>query len=173
MVNVLGKAQEISQIGKSIREKQKNISVIEVFYTWDILTSKYDLTESTEKFMHYADDAGLKLVMGQILKLIRQGITTCENLLEEYGVPFPPRPPEVTKGATEIESITNNYIYNSSFDGLQMIIPVLTTAYMLSTSPQVRGDFRNILDDHLNVYSEVLEYGKLKDYIQDAPIYMR
>lgn len=114
MVDVMDKLHEITEMGKSTREKQPLINVSEVFYIWDIQVVKFDMLESMHIIENFVEDADLKYITGKLIDGLQTGIDTMEKLIKDYGIPFPVRPPVTSKTTTMLEHFTDRFIYEES-----------------------------------------------------------
>lgn len=171
MLNLFDKLQRLSEMGRSSREKQELINVNEVFYIWDIVVNKYDILETIQIEAKYIHDKDLALLNGKMTSILTSGIEELEKLLHEYDIPFPERPPLQAKTTANVEDIRDRYIFTSMYESIHSFFPILGSAFMNSTSPKIR----RILQDHLlltmDFHNLLVEYGKLKGYLPQAPAY--
>lgn len=171
MVDLLDKWQKITELGKPVREKQNLVNVSEVFYIWDILLTKLDIMETIQIIENLIDDTDLKYIKGQVVKGLQTGITEMEKLMNDYGIPFPLRPPAGSNSPACLECITDRYIYNVLFEAIQAFFPILSSGFMNSTSPKVRKAFKSHLLLTLELQELIVEYGKLKGFLNEPPVY--
>ena len=171
MVDFMDKFQKIAEIGKSTREKQRTINASEVFYVWDILVTKLDIMESVRILENMIDDKDLKFISGQLVDGLQAGIIDMEKLMSDYTIPFPARPPADSNTTINLEYITDRFIYQNIFEGIQSFFPILATGFMNSTTPEVRKGFKNHLLLTIELQELIVEYGKLKSYLNQPPVY--
>ncbi|MEW5953844.1 MAG: hypothetical protein AB1815_08950 [Bacillota bacterium] len=171
MVDVMDKVQKLTEIGKSIRDKQRVINVNEVFYVWDILVTKLDIMETVQISENFIDDNDLKYIAGILADGLQTGIADMERLLNDYGIPFPVRPPAGNNTAVNIEFIKDKDIYYGLFEGIQALFPILASGFMNSTTPVVRKAFKNHLLLSMEILETIVEYGKLKGFLDTPPVY--
>lgn len=171
MVDIMDKIQSITEIGKTTSEKQKNINISGVFYIWDVLIIKYDILETISILRNFIDDNDLKFIVGQVTKSLETGIEHMEELMDDYGIPHPIRPPVDNKTTIKLEHFTDRYIYESIFEGVQSFFLVLSSGFMNSTAPKIRKAFKEHLYLTLELQDLIVEYGKLKGFINEPPNY--
>jgi len=171
MVDIMDKLQKIAEIGKSAKEKQEAINVSEAFYVWDILVAKLDIMEAIQILENLIDDKDLKFIAGQLVKGLQKGIADMERIMNDYGIPFPVRPPAGINNTTSSEYITDRLIYQNVLEGIQTFFPLLSSGFMNSTTPIVRKAFKNHLLLTIELQELIVEYGKLKGYLNEPPVY--
>lgn len=167
----MNKLQAITDIGKSTREKQKNINVSEVFYAWDIMAAKLDIMETVQIIENFIDDIDLKFIAGQLADGLQSGLTDMERIMVNYGIPFPMRPPVSSNTTFVLEQFTDRDIYLSIFEAIQSFFPILGSGFMNSTNPQIRKSFKNHLLLTMELQELIVEYGKLKGFYNEPPVY--
>lgn len=171
MVDVMDKLQKITEFGKSTRDKQRYINVSEVSYIWDILVIKLDIMETTQIFKNFIDDNDLKFINHQVVTALQTGINDMENLMNDYGIPFPARPPAGNKSTIHLEFYTDKFIFQNLHEAIQAFFPILATSFMQSTTPKIRKVIKNHLLLTLELHEQIVEYGKLKGFLNEAPVY--
>lgn len=171
MVDILDKVQKIADIGKSTEEKQSVLNVSEVFYIWDIMVAKLDILDTMQIFNNYIEGKDLKYIAGKLVDGLETGVKDMEKLMNEYGIPFPIRPPAGSNTSVDMEHFTDRYIYNNIFEGIQSFFPILGSGFMNSTSPKVRKAFKNHLLLTIELQEIIVEYGKIKGFLNEPPTY--
>lgn len=167
----MDKIQNLTNLGKTTCEKQKIINVSEVFYIWDILLTKLDILETIQILEDFIEDADLKFINGQVTNVITTGIIDMEKLIGDYGIPFPERPPFGKNAAENIEQVTDRYVYQALFEAIQAFFPILASGFMNSTTPQIRKAIKNHLLVTIELQELMVEYGKLKGFLNEPPVY--
>lgn len=170
-MDIMEKVQKITELGKSAREKQKFINVSEVFYIWDILVMKLDIMETVQIFDDFIKDYDLKIIKDEVVTGLQTGINDMEKLMTEYSLPFPARPPAGSNTSDSLEDITDRDIFQSLFEAVQAFFPVLSGGFMNSTSPKIREAFKDHLLVTLELHEVLVEYGKLKGFLNEPPVY--
>ncbi|HWI55406.1 MAG TPA: hypothetical protein VNT57_06920, partial [Desulfobacteria bacterium] len=134
IVDVMDKIQKIAQIGKSAREKQSIINVVEVFYVWDILVTKLDVLENIEIFENMIEDTDLKLINHQVKDTLTGGIKDMEKIMHTYDLPFPSRPPTAVNSTVRLENVTDRDIFQMLYEAVQAFFPIMGIGFMQSTT---------------------------------------
>ncbi|KAF1084155.1 hypothetical protein SPSYN_02559 [Sporotomaculum syntrophicum] len=171
MVDVMDKIQKIREIGKSTKERQQYINVSEVFYVWDVLVTKSDIMECIQVTGNFAEDKDLRLIIDKVTAVIKEGMASMESIMSNYGIPFPSRPPAAINTTAKLEHITDRFVYQTLFIGIQSFFHILAGAFMQSTSPIVGKTFKNHLITTMEVHEILIEYGRLKGYLNIPPTY--
>ncbi|KLU64265.1 hypothetical protein DEAC_c38980 [Desulfosporosinus acididurans] len=171
MVDIMDKVQKIAEIGKSSREKQRIINVIEVFYIWDVLVTKLDALESIQIFEHMIEDNDLKIIKNKVKDGLFLGINDMEALMRDYDLPFPIRPPADVSSTVQIEAVNDRDIFLMFYEVIAAFFPILGIGFMQSTTPDVRKGLKNHLLLTIELQEMLVEYGKLKGYLNQPPVY--
>ncbi|MGI6066407.1 MAG: DUF3231 family protein [Bacillota bacterium] len=162
---------KISNFNKSLRDKQRTINVSEVYHLWDHLVQRYNVIYITNLLNSFIKDDDLKLVLNSGIKTLAKHISLLEKELLIYGIPLPLRPPKQTQKTINFELMSDRQIYRRILRGIQAFLPVHNMAFIHSTSPKIRDLFLSFMKEELKIYDEYLEYGKLKNYLINPPIY--
>lgn len=167
----LQQLQKLNESGLSTKEKQHLINVSEVFHLWNHLVQRYYVVSVTNTLEAYAKDNEFKIILGVGRKTIQEHIDFLEKEMMAYGIPLPIRHPKQTKITSNLEQISDRYIFRRIFRGIQGFLPTHTLAFVHSTSPNIRQVFMNFLVEEMKVYDRMVEYGKLKGYTINPPTY--
>lgn len=171
MVDIMDKLQKITDIGKSIREKQRIINVVEVFYIWDVLVTKLDALETIQIFEHMIEDKDLTIIKNKVKEGLLIGIDDMDALMRDYDLPFPMRPPVDVSSTVHIEAISDRDIFQMFYEVIAAFFPILGVGFMQSTTPDVRKSLKNHLLLTLELQEMLVEYGKLKGFLNQPPVY--
>lgn len=162
---------KFTELFKSTKDRQRDINVSEVFHLWNHLVQRYSVINVTNTLEFFVKDDDLRA----ILKIGRNTLTNNVKVLEQemmlYGIPLPTRPPKQITTTAAIEQISDRYAYRRVLRGIQAFLPTHTMAFIHSTSPKIRDLFMTILVEELKIYDKFLEYGKLKEYLIQPPVY--
>lgn len=171
IVDLMDKLHKITTIGLSTREKQKFINVSEVFYAWDVLTLKLDILETVQLTENFVDDIDLKYILGKIVDGLQSGINDMEYIMINYGVPFPIRPPAGSNITLTLEQLSDRDVFQALFEAIQAFFPILSSGFINSTSADIRKSFKNHIITTMELQEMLVEYGKLKGYLHEPPVY--
>lgn len=167
----MDKLQKLTNIGLSTREKQRFINVNEVFYAWDVLTLKMDILETVQLKENFVDDIDLRYILGKVVDGLQSGINDMEYIMINYGVPFPIRPPAGSNITISLEQFSDKDIFQTLYEAIQSFFPILSSAFINSTIPDIRKAFKNHLLTTMELQELLVEYGKVKAYLYNPPAY--
>ncbi|MCO1604030.1 DUF3231 family protein [Desulfosporosinus nitroreducens] len=171
IVDLMDKFQKIADIGKSAREKQRIINVVEVFYIWDVLVTKLDALETIQIFEYMIKDNDLTLIKNRVKEGLLAGIDDMEALMRDYDLPFPMRPPADVSSTVQIEIVSDRDIFQMLYEVIAAFFPILGIGFMQSTTPDVRKGLKNHLLLTIELQEMLVEYGKLKGFLNQPPVY--
>jgi spore coat protein CotF len=171
IAGITEKIQKLHELGKSCEEKQALINVSEVFYIWDIMVMKMDILETVRIMENLIGDNDLKFIAAQLKKGLLSGIEDMEKIMKEYSIPFPVRPPAGINTVNSIEDFSDKIIYEGLFEGIQSFFFVLASGFMNSTSPKIRNAIKGHLILTIQLQELIVEYGKLKGFLNAPPVY--
>lgn len=162
---------KISEMNKSLSDKQRTINVSEVYHLWNHLMQRYNVIFVTNLLNSFVKDNDFKLVLDSGNKVLTKHTKLLEKELLNYGIPLPLRPPKQTQKTVDSELISDRQIYRRILRGIQAFLPVHTMAFIHSTSPKLRDLFMSFMGEEMKIYDEYLEYGKVKNYLIRPPVY--
>lgn len=170
-MDIMDKVQKLSEIGMSAKDKQGLINVSEAFYAWDIMVTKLDILDTLHILQNFIDDIDLRLISNQVIAALKSGIKGMEKIMDRYGVPFPIRPSVGSKTTMTMEYYTDRYIFHNLHESILAFFPVLAQGYMQSTVPYAKKEFKKHLTTTMELHEELIEYGKLKGFLNEPPVY--
>lgn len=171
IVDLMDKFQKVADIGKSAREKQRIINVVEVFYIWDVLVTKLDALETLQIFEHMIEDNDLTIIKNKVKEGLLIGIDDMEALMRDYDLPFPMRPPADVSSTVHMEAVSDRDIFQLFYEVIAAFFPILGIGFMQSTTPDVRKGLKNHLLLTMELQEMLVEYGKLKGFLNQQPVY--
>lgn len=171
IVDLMDKLQKVAAIGKSAREKQRIINVVEVFYIWDVLVTKLDALETIQIFEHMIEDNDLTIIKNKVIEGLVIGIDDMEALMRDYDLPFPMRPPADVSSTIHLEAVSDRDIFQMFYEVIAAFFPILGIGFMQSTTPDVRKGLKNHLLLTMELQEMLVEYGKLKGFLNQPPVY--
>lgn len=170
-MEILQLLENIIDIGKSPQLLQKEMNILEVSHLWTELTSRYYVIEETQILLNYVEDADLKVVMELGIKRLNKQINQLEKWMKNYAIASPNRPSAVLNDVVKPELISDRYIFQRIFSGIQAFLNVHIDAFKESPSPKLREVFKDYLIEEINIYDKVYEYGKLKNWVSEPPAF--
>lgn len=170
-MKILKYIQQITELGMSTRDKQRNINVSEVYHLWNHLILRYNVIHLTNLLESCVNDADLMLVLKNGINTLEKDVKILEKEMLVYGIPLPVRPPKQVQTTSNLEEISDRYIFRRILRGIQAFLPTHTMAFIHSTSPKIRELFMSFLIEEMKLYDKFIEYGKLKGYEIKPPLY--
>ena len=167
----MDKLQRVAEIGKSTTQKQRIINVVEVFYIWDVLITKFDALETLQIFENMIEDNDLKFIKNKVKEVLVVGIDDMEALMRNYDLPFPMRPPADVSSTVHVEAVSDRDIFQMFYEVIAAFFPILGTGFMQSTTPKVRKGLKDHLLLTIELQEMLVEYGKLKGFLNQPPAY--
>ncbi|MDD4402319.1 MAG: DUF3231 family protein, partial [Desulfitobacteriaceae bacterium] len=149
------------------------ITVAEVWHLYKHLIMRYKVLETTKTLKNYVKFSDFKVVIRIGIKGLQEQVDLIENLMNEYGIPLPERPPVDFRSVSILEIITDRYIFRRIFRGIQFFIPFHASAYIQSTTPKLREFFKKMLIEEISIYDKFVEYGKTRGFEYVPPIYKK
>lgn len=170
-MKILRYVGKISELGKSTREKQKNLNVSEAFHLWNHLVQRYSVLHVTNTLGSFAKDEDFKLIIQIGQNTLNNHIDLLEKEMMKYGIQLPIRPPKQATDPADLELISDRHIFRRILRGIQGFLPVHAMALIHSTSPKIRDMFMTFMIEEIKLYDKFLEYGKIKEYVIKPPMY--
>ncbi len=171
VATITEKIQKLQDLGKPSIEKQAIINVSEVFYVWDIMVMKMDILHTVRIMESLIVDSDLMFIANQLGKGLETGIAQMERIMNDYSIPFPLRPPAASTAISTLEDFSDKTIYETLYEGIQSFFFVLASGFMNSTSPKVRKALKDHLLLTMQLQELIVEYGKIKGYLNVPPVY--
>ncbi|WP_347488566.1 DUF3231 family protein [Desulfoscipio sp. XC116] len=170
-MEILQLMEKIIDIGKPSRVLQEEINILEVSSLWIELTYRYDVIEETQILLNHVKDVDLKLVMELGLKRLNKQINILENWMKDYAIPTPDRHRAAVNTVVKAEDVSDKYVFLRIFSGIQAFLNIHIEAFRQAPSPKIRKLFKDFLLEEVDIYDKIYEYGKLKNWISEPPVY--
>ena len=161
--------ERLGYMGKSTSDKQKMLSIGEVYSIWKLLVMRYDALISTKTYLDLVKDSDLKKVIRDGIEVLETQIDVLERLTKEFSIPMPDRPPKDSNIVLDVNAVTDKFVYRAIFDSMSNMMFKHISNYQRANSSYLRDIFRRFLNQELDLYDGLYEYGKLKSYLQEVP----
>lgn len=171
VAGITEKLQQIHDLGKSSVEKQALMNVSEVFHVWDIMVMKMDILHTVRINQTLIGDSDLKFIATQLAKGLEEGIKHMDEIMREFSIPFPVRPPAASTAISSLEDFSDKTIYETLYEGIQSFFFVLASGFMNCTTPKVRKAIKDHMLLTMQLQELIVEYGKLKGFLNEIPAY--
>jgi hypothetical protein len=95
-----------------------------------------------------------------------------EKELQYFGIPIPNAPGEVTITPDNTEMLNDDHMFRTLIDGMQgALIIHIQPLKECSLNDRVRGIFKKLLLEELDVIDDLYKYGKIKGWFHSVPTY--
>ena len=132
-MDILKRINQAGELGMSAKEKQRSINVSEVFHLWSHLLQRYNVIHLTNILEQHARDDDLRLALNAGRKILGSHITRLEKEMMNFGIPLPVRPPKQIENTSNIEAVTDRFIFRRILRGIQSFLPTHMMAFIHST----------------------------------------
>lgn len=170
-MKILKQLHNLSDVGKSKKELQTEISTSESWHLWDMLRARYDVINQTNIYLNFVTDKDFLVVLNIGLNQLKEQIIELEKATKKYGITVPgknPVPPNITH---KIAEINDQYIFRNILQGIQGFLQIHLSSFVQSTNPAIRQLFKELFISEIGIYDKLLEYGKIKNWVDDPPTY--
>jgi hypothetical protein len=151
---------------------EKPILAGEVHALWNFLTLRYLYLEMTDIFKNYIKDTDFKqLVAHSVSGTLNKQIQAIEALLKDYGLVLPPKPPHGINTAVNAEAMRDEMMYRIVLVGVQYFIETHAETLRMMSSDGLRNLFMGWMTEELNIFDDMVKYGKVKGWYWGAPNY--
>lgn len=157
------------------KKTKEEIDNTEAFHLWDHLKTRYEALNLTQIYTAYCHDKDLKVIFstGKNSTLEKQ-INKLEEEMDRFGIPLPERPPKTMETKYNAEMINDETMYRNIFVLIEYTIVLHDTAFKQSTTnDRIRNIFKSYLDEELDIYDNLIKYGKLKGWLQQPPMHRK
>lgn len=143
----------------------------EAYVLWEQLMARYDSLELVEVILNFVKDLDFKVLIQKGIDTVNKPqIKELEKVMSNYQLPFPPRPP-VNQNLPNIEATRDKFLFKMLLDGAQLALTMHTKAVNICFNDSLRNMFINFFNQDARLYDSLLKYGKLKSWIDNAPLY--
>ncbi|EEG78687.1 DUF3231 family protein [Dethiobacter alkaliphilus] len=151
---------------------KEDISLCAVSNLWDHLTYRYDNRKTTEIFYKAVHDVDFKLVLHLGSKQLNSQIAALEKELKRYGIPMPKRPGKFTQTFSDLQILDDDHIYRVLLASIQGAAILHAQSFKeCASTDRVRGIFKQLLIEEINMLDKFMKIGKLKGWLNPAPTY--
>lgn len=170
-MKLLEKIQEILDVIQCPESLQKELSVNDVWYMWKLLRTRYRVIEYTQFYLNFAHDADFKIVLRLGLDELKGQAKKLEELHRKYRITMPTPSAESITINVKLDGLDDRQIFQSLFYGLQGFLDLYVEAFRSCDNAKIRQNFKEFLLTEIELYDKLLEYGKLKGWLQKPPSY--
>ncbi len=150
----------------------ERLSSVEAAGLWDHLTLRYDNIKTTEVSFSFAYDGDFKATLNGGLKTLKNQANTLEKELDRFGIPLPKRSGTVSASPSNTDILSDDHLYRTMLIGLRAAGMLHAQTIKESTfNDRVRSIFKKMLVDEIMYTDNYYKFGKLKGWLNQAPLY--
>ncbi|MTI84489.1 MAG: DUF3231 family protein [Firmicutes bacterium] len=159
-------------IFKRNNSPKEQLDVSSTHNLWDLLRARYDSIEATQMLRNFVHDKDLDILLGMFLKHFQTQTEQLEKEAKNFKIKVPSRPVIDIKTSTNIDEITDKFIYKRVYaDMLAEMLSLNSSVRTTLTNDRLRSTFKSYLLSHVSDFELLYKYGKLKGWEEVAPAY--
>jgi len=163
---------DIISIFKKAKQQNERLDIQEAFNVYNLLRARYVSTQTVQLFKNFAHDLGWEVILEGFRKHFDKQIGILEELGERYRIIMPTRSPVDVKFATNINDITDEYIYKKMYhDLIAQLMSLIHAVRSSSTNDKLRHIIIQDLKIHFEDFDTLYKFGKLKGWEETYPVY--
>lgn len=143
----------------------------EAFVIWKNLVMRYDIYEMTDIFQNFANDPDFNLLLTVGKNILNKIIEQLENLMSEYKIPLPPRPPKSINTPANTEVLRDELMFRLVYSGVQNFLTHHINALLNSQNSKLVKMYRDFEIKEMDYYIKLGKYGRLKGWLSLPPEY--
>ena len=153
-------------------EVKERLETGAAFHLWDHLAFRYDNIHQTRIFSEFAYDRDFKLLLKNGNRVLDKQAQTLEKELLKFGIPLPERLSDVVTPPETSELLDDDYMYRILLTGIQGATEFHATSIKQTViNDRIRGLFKKLIIEELDLQDEFVKYGKLKGWLNPVPEY--
>ncbi|MEJ6951603.1 DUF3231 family protein [Natronospora cellulosivora (SeqCode)] len=154
------------------KSNKKEISSVESFNIWNVLLVRYTSINKHQLYLNFTHDSDFKYFINKHIKEFEKEIKIFEEMAKKFKLKVPTKPPANIKFTSQIDCITDTFIFDEIYTDLMFELNGLKRAAVSSTTnDDIRSIFLDCTKRHLELYGEFYKFGKLKGWAAIAPAY--
>jgi hypothetical protein len=159
-------------IFKKIRSANEQIDIQESFNIFNLLRARYVSMQTIQIFKNFVHDRDWDIILNGFMKHFKKQIDILEEFGSKYRIIMPGKPPLDIKFTTNINDITDEYIYKKIYhDLIAELISLIHAVRTSSTNDNLRKIIINDLKAHLADFDILYKFGKVKSWEDACPVF--
>jgi len=150
----------------------EKVAANEIFLLFDHLVYRYNSLQYTNVLLAFADDPDLKLMLQMGLGILSDQVKDLEKELNRFGVPIPYRYSRIIPKPEDTQLLEDRFIFNVVLNGIENAALLHGSALKeIIVNDRLRRFFHRLTLEELKFVAGMVKYGKLKGWINVAPLY--
>lgn len=139
---------------------------------WDLLTYRYDTLHFTEIMSTMVHDVDLLVIIQKGIGILKSQVKEIEKELTHFGINMPKRPADVTITLNNKDFQQDSHIYRMIFMGMQGAGSIHVQGFKkFSSNNRLRKWVKKLLHQEVERIDDLILFGKVKGWLQAAPLY--
>ncbi|ATW23531.1 DUF3231 family protein [Candidatus Formimonas warabiya] len=161
-----------STISKKKKGDQEQIDIQEAFNIYNLLKARYVSTQTVQIFKNFIHDQDWTNILDKFMKHFIKQIGILEELGNKFRIIMPAKPPLDVRFATNINDITDDYIYKKIYhDHVAQLMSLIHAVRTTSTNDRLRNIIVKDLTSHFADFDDLYKFGKVKSWEEPYPVY--
>lgn len=154
---------------KAIKER---LDIQEAYNIYSLLRARYVSTQTVQLFKNFVHDADWQLILDGFEKHFVKQSDILEKLGNKYQVIMPTKPPLDVKFSTNLNDITDEYIYKKIYHDLIVeLMSLIHAVRSTSSNDNLRAVIIQDILVHFDDFDILYKLGKLKGWEETYPVY--
>lgn len=158
-------------IGRADKAEPPSVDIMEAAAIWEELTARYDIIQFTQILQNFVHDTDLKLIINKgLFQILEKQVNVLEEEMNVLQIPLPERPPKSVNIPSTTGLFQDEFIFSSVFVGIQhMMDRHIKHIRSITTSDRLRRIFIEFMQQEMEVFDNMVKYGKLKGWLKLPP----
>lgn len=163
---------DLVSLYKKVKGTKERIDIQEAHNIYSLLRARYVSIQTVQLFKNFVHDLDWTIILEGFEKHFEKQIDVLEELSEKFHINMPSKPPLDVKFATNINAITDDYIYKKiHHDLIAEMVSLVHAVRSSSTNDNLRDIIIQDLKIHFEDFDTLYKFGKLKGWEETYPVY--
>lgn len=163
---------DIISIYKKAKGTKERLDIQEAYNIYNLLRARYVSTQTVQLFKNFVHDVDWEIILDKFRKHFDKQIDVLEKEGEKFQVILPSKPPLDVKFVTNINDITDDYIYKKIYhDLIAELMSLIHAVRSTSTNDNLRNIIIQDLIIHFEDFDTLYKFGKFKGWEETYPVY--
>lgn len=160
-------------IGIAETAKPPSLNIGEAYLLWDFLSYRYNCVNQTQYYYTLAHDADFK----QVIKIglnatLEKQVAKLEDELNKLKIPLPSRPEKYVNVENISGEFKDQFVFTQIFTGIEHCLnKTISATTSFVSNDDLREMFIGFTKEGLTTFNNLCKYGKIKGWMNPAPIY--
>ncbi|MEW6448653.1 MAG: DUF3231 family protein [Bacillota bacterium] len=158
-------------IGRADKAEPPSADLLEAGAVWEELIARYDIIQLTQILQNFTHDTDLKLIINKgLYNILEKQVNVLEEEMNLLQIPLPERPPKSVNAPSTTGVFQDHFIFSLIFAGVQhMMDRHVKHIRSITTSDRLRGIFIEFMKQEMDIFDNMVKYGKLKGWLKVPP----